>query len=91
MLSTRSKRTKDRDKDEPLDVELTVAFRFGDEPGDKVTVIENRHIPMVGSVFDSRDALVKGFVKLLLKAGLTQPKVLSEVLPAVKLLQRRKR
>lgn len=91
MLSTRSKRTKDRDKDEPLDVELTVAFRFGDEPGDKVTVIENRHIPMVGSVFDSRDALMKGFVKLLLKAGLTQPKVLSEVLPAVKLLQRRKR
>ncbi len=91
MLSTRSKRTKDRDKDEPLDVELTVAFRFGDEPGDKVTVIENRHVPMVGSVFDSRDALMKGFVKLLLKAGLTQPKVLSEVLPAVKLLQRRKR
>lgn len=89
MLSTRSKRTKHAD--EPLDVELTVAFRFGDEPGDKVTVIENRHIPLVGSVFDSRDALMKGFVKLLLKAGLTQPKVLSEVLPAVKLLQRRKR
>lgn len=89
MLSTRSKRTKYAD--EPLDVELTVVFRLGDEPGDKVTVIENRHVPLVGSVYDSRDVLIKGFVKLLLKAGLTQPKVLSEVLPAVKLLQRRKR
>lgn len=89
MLSTRAKRTKHAD--EPLDVELTVAFRFGDAPEDKVTVIENRHVPMVGSVFESRDALVRGFVRLLLKAGLTQPKVLSEVIPAVKLLQRRRR
>lgn len=86
MLSTRRKRAK-----QPIEVDLTVAFRFGDEPGDKVTVIDNRRVPMVGSVFDSRDAVVRGFVKLLLKAGLTQPRVLSEVLPAVRLLQRRRR
>lgn len=89
MLSRRAQRAKAAK--EPLDVDLTVAFRFGDEPGDKVTVIDNKRVPMVGSVFDSRDVLVRGFVKMLLKAGLTQPKVLSEVLPAVRLLTRRKK
>lgn len=88
MLSRRAERAKAAK--EPLDVDLTVAFRFDDAPEDKVTVIDNKRVPMVGSVFDSRDVVVRGFVKMLLKAGLTQPKVLSEVLPAVRLLRRRK-
>lgn len=91
MLSTQSKGAKAKKrsrKDEPLDVELTVSFRFGEEPGDKVTVIDNRSVPMVGSVFDQRDSLMRGFVKLLLKAGLTQPKVLAQLVPALKLLRR---
>ena len=74
--------------DEPLEVDLTVSFRFGDEPRDKVTVIDNRRVPMVGSVFDSRDALVRGFVRMLLKAGISQPKVLAELLPALKFIRR---
>lgn len=91
MLSRRNGKTQDEPAaEEPLEVDLTVAFRFGDEPGDKVTMIDNRRVPMVGSVFEQRDSLVRGFVKLLLRAGLTQPKVLSEVVPAFKLLQRNK-
>ena len=88
MLSTRRGKAKKAEKDEPLEVDLTVSFRFGDEPDDKVTVIENRRVPMVGSVFDSRDAMMRGFVKLLLKAGFTQPKVLREILPSLKLIRR---
>jgi hypothetical protein len=92
MLSGRRRKSKaPRDKDEePLAVDLTLVFRFGEEPDDTVTMIDNRRVPMVGSIFESRDAVMRGFVRQMLKAGLTQPKVLGEVLPALKLLRRRR-
>ena len=83
------KRGPKADDDEPLEVQLTVVFRFGDEPGDTVTMIDNRSIPMVDNLFDSRDMIVRNFVKLLLKAGVTQPKVIRELVPALKLVPRR--
>ena len=89
MLSGRRRKSK-AGRDEPLEVDLTLVFRFGDEPKDAVTVIDNRRVPMVGSIFDSRDAILRGFVRNMLKAGMTQPKVLAEVLPALKLLRRRR-
>lgn len=87
MLSGRRRKSK-AGREEPLEVDLTLAFRFGDEPKDTVTVINNRRVPMIGSIFDSRDAIMRGFVRHLIKAGLSQPKVLSEVVPALKLLRR---
>ena len=93
MLSGRGRKSRAKEKseaEEPLEVDLTLVFRFGDEPGDAVTVIDNRRVPMVGSIFDSRDAILRGFVRTMLKAGMTQPKVLAEVLPALKLLRRRR-
>lgn len=91
MLSARSKARQEQEaaRNEPLEVELTVAFRFGEEPGDRVVMIDNRKVPMVGSVFESRDSIVRNFTRLLIKAGMTQPRVLQELLPAVKLLRRR--
>ncbi|MGQ0618826.1 MAG: hypothetical protein ACT4QA_02740 [Panacagrimonas sp.] len=88
-----SARRKDRQAaaQEPLEVQVTLAFRFGDEPADRVVMIDHRSIPMVGTVFDSRDAIARNFTKLLLKAGLTQPKVLRELVPVLKILQRRAR
>lgn len=74
-------------KREPVDVRLTVAFRFGPEPEDHVTVMNDRSVPMVGTLFDSRDAIVRGFFKLLLKASAQQPKVAAELLPLIKLLK----
>ncbi|MGQ0501390.1 MAG: hypothetical protein ACT4P0_02090 [Panacagrimonas sp.] len=93
MLSTPRTRTKPAHKAQkpPLAVDLTVTFRFGDEPKDKVTVINNRRVPMVGSVFDSRDTVIRGFVRLLFKAAVMQPKVVSELLPAIRMLRRRRR
>lgn len=79
---------------EPVDIRLTVAFRFGDEPGERVTVMDDRHIPFVGSLFESRDKILRGFTRLLIKAGAQQPKVARELLPLLKLLrptQRRER
>lgn len=68
-------------KGEPLEVELTVSFKFGEEPGDTVTPIRERRVPMVDSVFKNRDRIVRAFVKLLMKTGLKSPKVVGQMLP----------
>lgn len=89
MVSRRSvSANKSVRRGEPLDVDLTVSFRFGDAPEDRVTMIDNRRIPMVNSVFDSRDAVMRGFIKLLVKAAAMQPKVLAEVVPLLKVVRR---
>jgi hypothetical protein len=85
------RRRRRGEPEEPLEIQLTVAFRFGDQPNDRVVVIDDRRIPMVDSVFDRRDTIVRNFVRLLLKASVTQPKVLAEIVPALKLLPRRGR
>jgi hypothetical protein len=89
MLSRRERKAQARREAEaPLEVDLSVSIRFGDKPEDRVTMIDHRRVPMVGSVFDAREALMRGFVRLLLKAGLTQPRVLSDLVPALKLTKR---
>lgn len=75
---------------QPLNVELTVRFNFGDSPEDAVTVVDRRNIPMVDSVFKSREAIVRAFVRLLVKAGLAQPKVMGELLPLARVLRRKR-
>ena len=77
-------------KKEPLDVNLTVRFNFGDEPEDAITVLNDVRVPMADSVFTNRDRIVKGFVSLLLKGGLKSPAVTREIFPIVKLLKRKK-
>ena len=90
MVSRRSRSAKGKDASskEPLEVDLSVSVRFGAAPEDRVTVIENRRVPMVGSVFDSRDVILRGFFRMLVKAAATQPRVLSEVVPLMKLARR---
>lgn len=70
---------------EPLDIKLSVAFRFGDAPEDRVTVMNDRSVPLVGTVFESRDRILRGFSRLLFKAAAMQPKVASELVPILKL------
>lgn len=67
-------------KHEPLDVSLTVRFNYGETPDEAITVIDDRRIPMVGSVFANRDRIIRGFVALLLKTGLREPKVAQKIL-----------
>ena len=79
-------RERRRREQEPLEVRMTVCFNFGDTPEEVVTVMNDRRIPMVGSVFDSRDRILRGFATLLVRAGMTQPKVAKELFPLLKLL-----
>ncbi len=73
---------------EPLEVRLSLRFTFGDEPGEHVQMIEDRQVPLVGSVFDNRDRILRSFAMLMLRAGMVQPKVISELFPAYRLLTR---
>jgi len=75
-------------KPEPLEVRLTLSYKFGDEADDSVTIMNNRAVPMVNSVFDNRDRILRGLVVTLLKAGASQPKVMREVFPAIKVLKK---
>ncbi|GAC1620826.1 MAG: hypothetical protein NVS9B10_02940 [Nevskia sp.] len=84
-------RSARRRAQEPLEVKLSLRYRFGDEPGDTVTMMDDRAIPMVESVFKNRDKILRGLAMTLIRAGASQPKVLSEMVPALKLLPGAKR
>jgi hypothetical protein len=79
-------RERRRRAQEPLEVRMTVRFNFGETPEDAVTVMNDRRIPMVGSVFESRDRILRGFTTLLVRASMTQPKVAKELFPLLRLL-----
>ncbi len=85
----KKRRSRKRDarlrKGDPLQVELTVSFKFGDEPGDVKTPIRERQVPMVDSVFKSRDRIIKTFVGLLVKTGLSTPKVAAQIWPIARI------
>ncbi len=75
IISKAFGRARQRRK-EPLDVVLTLKLNFGDSPGDALTLIEDRRVPLVGSVFENRDRIAREFLRLLLKTGSRQPSVL---------------
>lgn len=80
MIQKRKAR-RQRKQEEPLEVELTLRYRFGESESEQVTIMDQRRLPMVGSVFKYRDKILRGFTSSLIKAGLTQKKVVSELMP----------
>lgn len=62
-----------RRKRPPLEVSLTFKVNFGDSPADQLTLVDERRVPLVGSVFDNRDRIAREFLRLLVKAGLASP------------------
>lgn len=75
-------------RQEPLEVKLSFRVRFGDAPDELVTVIDDSAIPMVNSVFQQRDRILRSFTMLLLRASFAQPKVVRELFPALKFLNK---
>ena len=63
----------------PMDVILTLKINLGDHPGDAVTLIDERRVPLVGSVFENRDRIAREFLALLMKAG-AHPRALRRLL-----------
>jgi len=85
-LASRRAARRQRERDNPLEVRLTLAFRFGDEQDDQITMMNDRSIPMVGSVFRYRDRIARQFTMLFVRAGASLPKVRAELLPAARWL-----
>ena len=83
--SGKSRRSR---KQEPLEVNLTMRVNFGDAPGDAITVIDDKRVPMVDSVFANREKILRGMVFLMLKAGVTSTAVTREIFPVIRLLNR---
>ena len=79
--SLAARRRARREGEEPLEARVTLRFRFGEAPEDRVTMLDDRAIPMFGSVFQYRDRIVRSFAMRLLRAGVTQPKVVAEIVP----------
>jgi hypothetical protein len=77
-----------RRRPRPVDVQLTLKMNFGDSKDDAITVIDDRRVPMVGSVFSYRDRIVRAFALLLVKTGMAQPRVAREIFPLLKVLKR---
>lgn len=77
-------------KGEPLEVELSVSFKFGEAPDDLITPINARKVPMVDSVFRNRDRIMRQFAALLFKTGLSSPKVVGRMLPVPAALRPKK-
>ena len=70
----------ERRRKTPMEVTLTFKMNFGDTPADAVTLIDERKVPLVGSVFDNRDRIAREFVRLMLKAGAQQQRLMRSVL-----------
>jgi hypothetical protein len=84
-MIAKARRASRRNK-QPLDLRLSVRLRFGDEPDELVTLMQDRRVPLAGSVFDARDAILRGFSRLLIKGAALQPRLAAEVLPLLELL-----
>jgi hypothetical protein len=71
-----------RREKKPLDIRLTMRVRFGEQPDEQVTVVNDRRLKLVGSVFQYRDRAINFLVYEVLRAGARQPKVYGGLAPA---------
>ncbi len=85
-----TEKSESRREKEPLSVSLTVAVRFGEEPEDRVVLLDDREVLMVGSIFRYRDKIARFVVTGLLRVALMQPRLAARILPGLKTLRKDK-
>lgn len=71
-----------RREKKPVDIRLTMRVKFGTEPEDIVTVVDNRRLKLIGSAFKYRDKAISFFVYQVLRAGARKPRVYGRFAPA---------
>jgi hypothetical protein len=62
-------------------VRLTVQFDFGEAPEDRLLLLDDQPVPMVGGVLANRDRILRAFARLLVQGSLRSPAVLREMTP----------
>lgn len=88
---TSAGKTRRNRKQEPLDLRLSFTVRTGDEPEDVVTIMDERELKMVGSVFQYRDQAARFLAMTLVKVAATNRKVFTQVVPGLKGIMQSKR
>jgi len=83
MDETTSKAKSKSRQRKPLEVNLTVVVRTGVEEENIFTLLDNRRVPMVGSVFEYRDRIRRFFVSSLLRVATSSPAVYREIAPGL--------
>ena len=78
--SSNSRRKRER---EPLKLNLSVAVRFGEEDDDRVVLMDDREVKMVGSIFRYRDKIARFMVTGLFRAAMLQPRVAAKLFPKI--------
>lgn len=88
--SNKPKRKSRKKTREPVDLRLSFVVRTGDDPEDSLTVLDEKEIKMVDSVFKYRDKSQRFLALTLVRVAATNKKVMQEIVPALRLLNRRK-
>lgn len=66
---------------EPIKVELSVVVKTGEEPDDKVTILDHREVPMIGSIFRYRDRIMRFSVGMIWRVVAKSPAAYREIVP----------
>jgi hypothetical protein len=83
-----SKGERRRREKEPLDIRLTMRVKFGEDPDDVVTVVDNRRLKLAGSAFQYRDRAIRFLVYNVLRAGAQRPKIYGRFGPTLSRMTR---
>lgn len=68
---------------EPLRVEVTLVVRTGPAPEDRLTILDDTPVPMVGSVFEYRNRIVRFFAATLVQVAMRSPAFYREIAPGL--------
>lgn len=75
---------------EPLKIEMTVVVNVGDEPHDRIVLMNDRELKLVGSIFRYRNQIQRYVINGLLRVAVASPTALREFLPGLALLRRKR-
>lgn len=70
-------------KRDPLEMRMTVVVRTGENPEDQLTLMNNRKLHMIGSVFEHRVRIQRYIVTSLFKVATRSPRAFKEIAPGL--------
>lgn len=68
---------------EPLEIELNLVVKTGDDPEDCVTILNQRTVPMIGSIFKYRDRITRFSLRMVWQVVAKSPAAYREVVPGL--------
>lgn len=73
--------------DEPLEIFVSFAVRTGAEPDQHHQILDHQRIPMVGTVFDNRDRIMRYVAMNIIKVAALQTELARSLTPVLRHLR----